>query len=112
MGLIESGTFNSYPAVDKCSAHPSLAQIWGIHSPSKMTTISGEIDTTVIPPVIIGNTEWRLYRHPDLLIPQTCLQWKPEYNHKTKYGSRIEYDDFNPCYIYAEQIYENYRGKE
>lgn len=110
MALIESGTFGSFPAVSECSALPLLAVAWGIDAPATMTTISGDIEVPVLPPKIIGGMEWRLFRHPGLLVPDTCRLWKSEYRVKTKYGSRLEYEDFNPCYIYAEEIYENYGG--
>lgn len=108
MAIIESGTLGSYPAVNECLAL-SLSDAMGIDDVSYMMVNGVKTDVPCVKPVRIGNIEFQLYRHPDLLVPDTCRMWKSEYSVKTKYGTSMEYDDFNPCYLYAEEIYESYK---
>lgn len=110
MGLIESGTLNSYPAVDECSAHPSISESWGIDGVPTIVINGEKTEITVpIPPKKIGGIEWKLYRHPDLLVPDTCRIWKAMYEAR-KHSSPISEDLIHPCYLQAISIYESYGG--
>ena len=110
MAIIESGTFGRLPSVDECLAHPSLLKVWGIDSPSVMIVGAEEVETVCVKPVVIGGVTFEIYRHPELLIPDTIEVWKDDYRVKTKYDPHLQYNDFHPCYVEAEKIYESYKG--
>jgi len=109
MAFIESGTLGGFPAVSECLAHPSLYPDSGVYDVAKMRLPTGDMEeVTTVPPVQLGDYVFKLFRHPELLVPDTCRLWHEEYRVLSKYGARIEYDDFHPCYLQAEKIFTNY----
>ena len=104
MAILDSGTLGGLPTVDKCSGLPSLADRFGIYDLSRLP--SGI--SPAVPDVVIGSYTYQFYRHPHLFITDTAELWKAEYSHLKDYGTKREYDDFHPCYIYAKSIYESY----
>lgn len=105
MAILDSGTLGGLPTADECRGHPSLAQSFGIDEPSRLP--NGELFPAV-PAVQIGSYTYEFYRHPHLFVTDTCEIWKAEYSHLKDYGTKREYDEFHPCYIYAKKIYESY----
>lgn len=110
MAIIGRGTIGRYPSVSECRALPALSEAYGLDAVSTMIADGEAIDVPCVPPVNVGDMTIEIYRHPDLLIGDTERLWRKEYLVKAKYGTRYEYDDFHPCYLYAEEYYEAYRG--
>jgi hypothetical protein len=109
MAFVESGTLGRYPAADECLAHPDQYGDMGVTGAPVMMVNGEKVEVSIsIPPLQFGDVVFRLFRHPDLLVSDTCRLWLEEYKVKTKYGSRLEYDDFHPCYLQAERIYSNF----
>ena len=108
MAIVESGTLGGFPAVEECLAHPVLRKQWGCDTVSQMVVDGEWTDLVCVPTNTIGGVTFEIYRHPFLVIGDTARMWKQDYKIKTKYGTRLEYDDFHPCYVYAEELYENY----
>ncbi len=108
MALIESGSLGSFPAVNDCSAHPLLVEKFGCESVSQIRVGGEKREFPCVPTVELGNIKIKLYRHPDLLIPDTVRAWRSDYRTKMKYGTNFETDDFHPCYLYADELFENY----
>ena len=105
MAIVDSGTLGGLPTVDTCRGLPSLAQSYGIEELSQLP--NGQ-EFPCVPEIKLGEIEYRFFRHPYLFITDTADLWKEEYSHLKDYGTRKEYDDFHPCYIYAKRIYESY----
>lgn len=108
LALIESGSLGSFPAVNDCSAHPILFEKWGCESVAQIRVDGEKREYPCVPTVELNGVKIRLYRHPDLLVSDTVRLWKSDFKIKSKYGTRSEYDDFHPCYIYADELYDNY----
>lgn len=110
MAIVESGTLGRLPSVSECLAHPAMCEQWGIESTSIMVVGGEKVESTCVKPVNIGGVLFEIYRHPDLLIPNTIKLWREEYEVKNNYGTRLEYDEFHPCYIEAGKIFSNFKG--
>ena len=113
MALIESGIYGGFPTADECSAHPTKNKRWGCDAISQINDDGKWVEFPVVPSKTIGGVTFKIYRHPSLVYGDTERLWKQDYRTKSKYGTRLEYEEFHPCYIYAEEIYENYlKGAE
>jgi len=108
MAITDSGTLGGFPAVEECLDHPTKSKEWGCESISQMIVDGKWTDMVCVPTNTIGGVTFEIYRHPYLVIGDTPRLWKSDYKVKTKYSTRFEYDDFHPCYHYAEEIYENF----
>ncbi len=114
MAIYDSGVLGRLPSVNECSSHPSksneMCSLYGIDQTSIMLVGGKEQEVVCVPPVKIGDSVYEFYRHPELFISDTATMWRENYKIKEKYGTKLEYDDFHPCYIEAVNIYENYKG--
>lgn len=112
MAIIGSGILGRFPSAYECRSLPSLSESYGLDSVSTMIADGEVIEVPCLPPKEVNGITFEFYRHPELLVGDTERTWRAEYNIKSKYGTRVEYDDFHPCYLYASEIYEAYRGSE
>jgi len=108
MALIDSGILGGFPTVEECRSHPFMNKKWGCDAIAQINAGGKEIESPCVPSPTIGGVTFKIYRHPFLVFGDTERLWKHDYRVKTKYGTRLEYDEFHPCYIYAEEHYENF----
>ena len=108
MALTESGTFGGFPTAEECSALPSKNRRWGCDTVSQVFADGKWVEFPCVPSCTIGGVTFEIYRHPSLVYGDTERLWKKDYKIKTKYGTRLEYEEFHPCYLYAEELYEDF----
>ncbi len=81
---------------------------WGCDAVSQIKVGSEWMQVPCVPSTAIGGVTFKIYRHPSLVYGDTQQLWKHDYRTKIKYGTRLEYEEFHPCYLYAEELYENF----
>ena len=113
MAIVGAGTFSRLPSVSKCRSLPTLFKRWGIDAVSVSIVNGKEIENQVLPTRSVNGVKYTFFRHPLLLISNTISLWHREYSILQKYGANKNYDDFHPCFLFAEEIYESIlRGAE
>ena len=112
MALIQSGTLGTLPAVNECWADPLLARELGVDAVHTMRVNGKDVPFHCVRPYEVNGTTFKYYRHPELFIPDTVRIWYKEYRAVKTHGTRREYNEFHPCYLQAENLYESYLNGE
>jgi len=53
-----------------------------------------------------GGVEYRVVRHPSLLIPATVTEWLKDYEYNKEYRVPVPYGERHPCWLDAREIWK------
>lgn len=112
MALIQSGALGRLPAVNECWADPLYLRELGVEAVHTVRVDGKEEPFHVVRPVEVNGTTFKYYRHPELFVSDTVKAWHKEYKAVKRHGTKREYNDFHPCFLQAEELYESYLNGE
>lgn len=106
---MHSSLLGGLPSVVRVGGAPSIRDFWGVDQSATVTASDGKIYERILYEYEYLGNQYRVLRHPQLLICQDVYNWYESYI-ATEYCSMPNYLELTPLWMDCERIYRKYLG--
>lgn len=105
---MRSGTLGGFPSAFECWGDSDMIVRFGMGDAPASMVVNGEMQhEPCVKPFKVQGVTYELYRHPEHLVPDSIYSWVKRYEYFKRFGTRLEYDEQNPCFLEAVELYES-----
>jgi len=79
---------------------------YGISGPAYIE-VAGQRIVKPLARIEYEGVEYRVIRHPDLLIPATVREWLNDYEYTTEFRVPVPYEERHPCWLDARRVWSS-----
>lgn len=88
--------------LSKCTGPVAIEH--GVHEPKHIEVAGRKLKLILAECTFLG-VDYKIYRHPELLLSETVNSWKKDYEYTKDFHVAIPYEDRHPCWVDLSEMW-------